>query len=236
MKKKRTLPEDSPILPGMDYEAVDGRLPEKGSTHTLWQLCCGDPYRYPLSAASEMVEVLPYNGPPPLTLCGWGRFQSRLPADIAVHFYLGDDKQSAFVTRPEEGLKRLKELASCAIGLDFSIKADLPAPWKRVLSYSQKSITRLWQESGLRVIPNIVWTDAGSLGYMLEGYPMGSVVAVSSHNLGGDPRAIANWRQCYRAMLDVLRPTQILRYGRHIEGERDDISRFYLADTLYFKG
>lgn len=223
------LPE--PVLPGLAYSAEE---PPKTASPVCATL--GDLFamvrRWPVTSTNEMPRVAAYNGPLPSSLHGYGRFQGRLPAHHAMHFFLDDAKIAGLLSYPERGLSRVRSLCGLCLGPDLSIRADMPLAEKLCRSLCLKALTRWWQLRGLRVIPTVVWADPDSLGALLEGYPAHSVIAVGSRSLGRDRRARRNFLAGCEMVRRLLEPTAIVRYGRPVPGESTDGCVFYEPDTF----
>ena len=100
-------------------------------------------------------------------------------------------------------------------------------PQKVWNDFRNKFLAALYQFFGIKVIPAPVWGDSKHMEYYMEGWPHHSLIAINSTGVCLDQRSRHIWLDGYNAMLEILQPTHILRYGGFIEGERADISTYY---------
>lgn len=97
--------------------------------------------------------------------------------------------------------------------------------------FLNKMFTAWWQYNGLTAYPNIVWVERVPIELCLDGFPIGSVVAVNSTGIGRDHHAKKVWIKGYHAMLDTLKPLHIIRYGAKQDGENENISTYFPNDN-----
>lgn len=65
----------------------------------------------------------------------------------------------------------------------------------------------------------------------MEGWPKHSVVSINSTGVCHDKRARKIWLDGYWAMMSILSPSHILRYGGFIEGEDKTVSTYYINNN-----
>lgn len=94
-------------------------------------------------------------------------------------------------------------------------------------SFRNKLLSAFYQRNGIRLIPAPSWGDLPHIELFMEGWPKGSVIAINSTGIGLDKRCRYIWLEGYHAMLDILKPIHIMRYGAYIEGERKEMSTYY---------
>lgn len=153
-------------------------------------------------------------------------------AGIIPHFYTTDDRLLPFLGDPYGHLEMISNYPTL-IGIDISIKPEMPIPMKIAISFYNKLLMAWWQYNGKTVIPNVV-VDPAIIEACLEGYPKHSVIALNSSGIGQDERAKHNWQIIYPYVIDVLDPTLIIRYGGKQPNEREDISVYYDNDNIKF--
>jgi hypothetical protein len=88
-------------------------------------------------------------------------------------------------------------------------------------------MSAFYQHHVIPLIPAPSWGDLNHIELYMEGWPKNSIIAINSTGIGHDKRSRQIWLDGYYAMLDILKPLFILRYGCMIEGEKTEISRFY---------
>ena len=78
-------------------------------------------------------------------------------------------------------------------------------------------ITAYWQEKGLTVIPLIRIGLEEDWDWCFDGYPIGSIVAVSTIGLGKDTDLHILGKKCYDEMLKRLEPQEVLIYSNAVD-------------------
>ncbi len=149
------------------------------------------------------------------------------------HFYTADGR---FENTWEYPAKVLGTLAKypMTVSPDFSVYENLALPQKLWNIFRNKLLAAWWQYNGLKVIPNVSWIYGKDYAMSFDGWPSHSVIAVNSTGINGDERCRMMWLEGYKVMLEMLKPTHILRYGGHIEGECERISTYYENDNKKF--
>ena len=134
--------------------------------------------------------------------------------DGGRHFFLDDYRFEAVWQWPERPLTHLKE-TGCVLTPDFSLFTDSPTPAQLWNTYRNRWCGAFWVEQGLTVIPTVSWSDKRSYDFCFAGIPERSVVAISTVGvLRGDGVQQALFRAGLAEMVERLRPTVILCYGR----------------------
>lgn len=134
------------------------------------------------------------------------------PASKICHFYL-DDYQFVRVWREPELYISLLKNFNAVIGADFSMYENLPYPQQLYNNWRSKVLMAYWQSQGIKVIPNIQWSNEKSFDYAFDGYSPGGLVAVSSVGCR-DKHARELFIQGYTKMLEMLHPDKILLIGK----------------------
>ncbi len=149
------------------------------------------------------------------------------------HCYTEDRRLLPFLTNPYKMLKRL-ECYDVVLGLDVSIKPEMPLPMIAGISFYNKLSTCFWQQKGKRVVQNVVWALRNSYDICFDGYAPHAPVAVNSVGIGKDKRAQQIWDEGYEAMIEALDPTLVIRYGSPRPCEKKEISVYYENDNQRF--
>ena len=199
-----------------------------------------DPFRLELLDGMTLTDygmpiVEPYDGAWPTAIIPFHEaradYNRHVTTTACPHFYI-DDTYFTCVLKDLPKYTSILAGFSVVIGLDFSIKIDMPEPVKMYHSYLNKMATRYFQLHDVKVIPNVVWADPRSYDYCFAGFPTNSVVAVNSMGIIGNPSSVFFWQKGYEEMLKRLHPTHIIRYGDKIAGEDESISTYYPNNHL----
>ena len=143
-----------------------------------------------------------------------------------VHFFVDDKKIEPLWTKPQFYAKVLSKF-DFVLSTDFSVYMEMLRIQKWWNDFRNKLLAAYFQRFGVRVIPAPSWADMEDIDRYAEGWPKESLIAINSTGVGYDKLSIHNWLDGYFAMVDILKPKHILRYGRMIEGEYLDISTYY---------
>lgn len=157
------------------------------------------------------------------------RLRNRSVAGTIPHFYTNDSKLLPFLGEPYRYYDKICHHKT-VIGIDISIKHDMPTPMKIAISFYNKLLMAWWHYMGLTVVPNVI-VDSTIVDICLDGYPMDSVIAINSTSLGKDARARQLWQETYPQIIEALKPTHIIRYGGKQPNEAEHISSYYDNDN-----
>lgn len=141
-------------------------------------------------------------------------------------FFTQDSNFERFWTYPHKYIDFLKRL-QCVISPDFSIYTNMVQMQKFWNSFRNKLLSAFFQHYDIPLIPAPSWGDLKYIDLYMEGWPKNSIIAINSTGVGRDKRSRHIWLDGYYAMLDILKPIFILRYGNMIEGENTEISKYY---------
>lgn len=154
-------------------------------------------------------------------------------AGVVPHFYTTDERLLPFLGDPYGHLEMISN-HPILIGIDISIKPEMPDPMKIAVSFYNKLIMAWWQHHGKIVIPNVV-VDPSIIEQCLSGYPKHSVIAMNSSGIRKDKRAQHNWQLIYPYVIKELDPVRIIRYGGKQDNEVEEISVYYNNDNDHLK-
>ncbi len=148
-----------------------------------------------------------------------------------VHFYLNDPLFVRVFRQPEKYIGILKRF-KYVITPDLSEYTDMPFYLRLGASCLNRAWAAYWQNNGIDIILNITWSLHDSYCYSFEGIPEGLVVAISSLGVKKSNFSTTMWLDGYNRALDIIKPSQIVRYGERIPGEREDISVYFENEHL----
>lgn len=212
----------------LDYETPDCNILTEsykslGPLHSV--LCKGIEF----TSKNQFPIVEPYSGDIPEILCSVHRLRKKpdtLLRGICGHFFTPDSNIEPYWTHPFRYLQWLKTLGYVT-STDFSLYTNMVLMQKLWNSFRNKLMSAFLQRNDVNLIPAPSWGDLENIESYMEGWPKNSLIAINSTGIGHDKRSQYIWLEGYHAMLDILKPVHILRYGAYIEGECKEISTFY---------
>lgn len=178
----------------------------------------------------QMPKVKGVNISAPADIFAFYRLDNKPRPGIWAHCYTNDPRLLPFIHDPYRMANRISHYDG-VLGLDLSIKPEMPLPIQMAVSFYNKLIMAFWQHCGINVVQNVVWGGPSSFDFCFDGYAQHATVAVNSTGIGRDRRSDYLWHCGYQAMLERLSPTLIIRYGSKRSGEREDISVYYENDN-----
>ena len=194
-----------------------------GPLHSM--LCEGVEF----TSKNQFPVVEPYTGELPENLCSIHRLRKKpdsLLRVICAHFFTDDSNIEPYWNNPFKYLRFLQRLG-WIISTDLSLYTNMLLMQMLWNSFRNKLLSAFYQRNGIRLIPAPSWGDLPHIELFMEGWPKGSVIAINSTGIGLDKRCRYIWLEGYHAMLDILKPIHIMRYGAYIEGERKEMSTYY---------
>ena len=141
----------------------------------------------------------------------------RHPEDKILHFFIDDYQFERVWYRPDAYLNVLKRFKA-VISPDFSIYSDFPEAVKIFNVYRSQWLGRYFQENGINVIPNVMWSDEPSFNYCFEGTPHNSLVCISTVGCFGNNGDPEGFYKGYDVAIKTLNPSHILFYGKKYPG------------------
>lgn len=145
---------------------------------------------------------------------------------VYPHFFTSDKNIEPVWTYPFKYLNILKRYG-CTLSTDFSILMNMLRDQKFYNDFRNKLLAAFFQRHGIDVIAAPSWAELKYIDRFMEGWPHESTIAINSTGIAHDTRSRHIWLDGYYAMLDILKPNRILRYGSQIEGENLEIATFY---------
>ena len=146
----------------------------------------------------EKMEWIPFNYVP------GGRNTDRW-----VQFYIQDYLFDRVWNHPDKYVEMLKNHPG-VIGPDFSMFRDTPYPIQMWSHYKRQWLEAYWQIKGIKVIPNIMWSDKESYKWCFDGVPAHSVISISANGCLRDRYARSLFYKGYLKAQEILQPKLIL--------------------------
>ena len=181
------------------------------------------------STENHFPVVEPYTGELPEAICSVHRLRNKPDTklcNICGHFFTNDSNIEPFWNNPFKYLRFLQRLG-WVISTDLSLYSNMLYIQMLWNSFRNKLLSAFYQRNGIRLIPAPSWGDLPHIKLFMEGWPKNSVISVNSTGIGRDRRSRYIWLEGYYAMLEILNPIHILRYGAFIDGELKEISTYY---------
>lgn len=131
-----------------------------------------------------------------------------------LHFYIDDYQFERVWNAPDKYVTVLKRFAGI-IAPDFSVYTDMPKAQQIFQMYKMRLLSAFFASHGIKVIPNITWSNVDSLKLSLEGIPKNNVIGLSTNGCTGIHRQ--EFVKVFNIVLKQLKPKQIIIIGRIIE-------------------
>ncbi|MGI6536433.1 MAG: DUF4417 domain-containing protein [Eggerthellaceae bacterium] len=123
--------------------------------------------------AMEPVDIVPTN------MTSFNFVKSAKLFDTGIHFCIDDYQFERVWTYPEKCVKLLRKF-ECVVTPDLNVYTDTPYPMKLWNVYRSLALGHYWQQEGLKVVPNVTWSNEASLSWKFNGIPKGGTVFVST--------------------------------------------------------
>ena len=143
--------------------------------------------------------------PPPIA---WARWGSGEPGQ-GVHAFVDDWRLEAFARGSLGGLGPGR---TWAVEPDFSVLPGMPPPVVLWQVYRARYLGDRLRAAGLQVVPVLQWAGPDSWDICAWGMRPGSAVAVRAP--ARDLLEVTAWAAGYRALLERVRPSHVLVFGR----------------------
>lgn len=156
---------------------------------------------------------------PAVTSTNFKRFERLIYAkdikdlyNVCLHTFSYDYQFNSVWSKPDEWTDRLLDV-NCVIAPDFSLYRDMPYALQLYNHYRKHWVAGYWLEAGIKVIPNIRWSDKKSYDFCFEGEPKKSIIAIGTTGTQRDCVAHDLFIKGFEETLRRLEPTKILMYG-----------------------
>lgn len=151
--------------------------------------------------------------------------------DCCVYFYLDDHVFDRIWYNLPRYVEQLRQFAS-VISPDWSLYTDWPPAVNLYNLYRNNFVGRYLQDNGVKVYPNVSWTDEKSYDWCFAGIPKGATVAVTSMCSMKHKESQRLFRLGYEEMMRRLTPETVIFHGVIPEGLEGNIVHF---DPVYKK-
>ena len=170
----------------------------------------------------------------PTKLIGFNYAKTSEDKNAGIHCFIDDYQFERLWNAPYDYVDTLREY-ECFLTPDFSLYMDMPMAMKIWNVYRSRLIGQIYQDSGLMVIPTLVWAEPETYQFCFDGIEQGGTVAVSTVGVMNSETARETWASGMTEAIKRTRPKTILCYGSRIDFDFGDIDvRYY--DARKFKG
>jgi hypothetical protein len=129
------------------------------------------------------------------------------------HFYEDDYQFERFWNNPDKYIPKLKEFPG-GITTDFSVYLDMPKGQQVWNCWRNRVMAYYMQKNGLKVIPNVSWSDYESLSWAFDGLPENSILAVTSQGcMKSDYVCKQSFLNGMHELVSQKHPEMIIVYG-----------------------
>lgn len=147
-------------------------------------------------------------------------------SDKIAHFFYDDYKFIAFWNNPDKPLDILRQYRA-VVAPDFSVYTDMPKALQILACYRRQWLGRYWADSGINIIPDVIWGDEESYKFCFDGLPKNSSVCISSLGVRRDPewngKKDSLFMNGYNEMIKRISPTAVMCYGKPPKEIENDI-------------
>lgn len=160
-------------------------------------------------------------------LIGYDKVNQSNDYDSIVHFFLDDYRFESIYNNPEKKIEQLKKFKA-VLTPDFSMFVEMPLALQLYSTFKNRWVGAYLQEQGISVIPTIRWGDLTSFNFCFDGVEKGSIVAVSTI---GVKKEKSYFMLGYNEMLQRIKPSKIICYGKPFEEMKSDIIEIDYGET-----
>ena len=155
------------------------------------------------------------------TTFNYARSMDGYRKDKGVMFYLNDYQFSAVWNQPQKYVPLLRRFGA-VMAPDFSYYTDMPKALQIYNHYRRMWCAAYWETNGIKVVPCICWSNESSFEWCFDGQPTESIVSVSTVGTQRYADSMELFRNGYEKMIDFLRPSKVLVYGRLLDFMGDE--------------
>jgi hypothetical protein len=132
-------------------------------------------------------------------------------------FFLTDDRLEAIWKAPSRYALEFRQCGvESLVEVDFSLWCDQSLEEQLHNVKRKKIVSRIFQEHGLNIIPNLNWADESSFRFCFAGIPTGApVVACECRTAGGNDEDRRAFLKGLERAVRVVQPRHIVVYGGH---------------------
>ncbi len=130
-----------------------------------------------------------------------------------VMFYEDDIAFERIWRNPEKYLNILKKYKG-VISPDFSLYRDMPLIMQKWNTYRSRAIGHWLEENGIKVIPNVRFSDERSFDFCTLGIRKNTIIAIGTHGLIKIKEEKDYLIKGLNYVINYIKPTVIIIYGK----------------------
>ena len=130
-----------------------------------------------------------------------------------VHFYEHDEKFERIWNSPLKYLSKLKKFNGI-ITPDFSLYRDMPLVTQQYNTFRGRSLGSWWQKNGLRVLPNVRWSDERTYDLCCMGLQQFGTICIGTHGCLRKKIDKSFFINGLKIVVCKLKPKNIVIYGK----------------------
>lgn len=156
---------------------------------------------------------------PPKKVVAYDHINDSHDSETWLHFYVNDNRFLPLYS-PQKWEKTIAALQSFGgvFGIDHSLHYNFPLPEHRYSLYLNRLTDHAFECANIPVVPNVSWSDDRSFDFFLDGLPIGTSIAISSHGCAQGQKARMLFLEGVKKTISGLHPYNIFHYG-HIMPE-----------------
>lgn len=162
-----------------------------------------------------------------VSLIGYDKINQSNDYKSTVHFFLDDYRFESIYNNPENKIETLKKY-NAVLSPDFSMFVEMPIALQLFSTFKNRWVGAYLQEQGITVIPTVRWGDLTSFNFCFDGIEKGCAVAVSTI---GVKKEKSHFMLGYNEMLNRIKPSKIICYGKPFDEMKGDIIEVDYAKT-----
>jgi Domain of unknown function (DUF4417) len=152
---------------------------------------------------------------PQRTLFLWRSCGTKAAQGGTLSFFLSDNRLEPLWARPSfYALQFVRDGVLSLVEPDFSVWVDDPIETQLFNTKRKRIVARQWQEHGLRVVPNLNWSDDRSYPFAFAGIPQHApIVACECRTAGSNDTDRRAFLAGLAEGVRQLEPQSVLVYG-----------------------
>ncbi|MCM1285144.1 MAG: DUF4417 domain-containing protein [Acetobacter sp.] len=160
-------------------------------------------------------------------LIGYDKINQSNDYEKIVHFFLDDYRFESIYNNPEKKIETLKQYKA-VLTPDFSMFTEMLIALQLFSTFKNRWVGAYLQEQGISVIPTVRWGYLTSFNFCFDGIEKGSIVAVSTI---GIKKEKSHFMLGYNEMLNRIKPSKIICYGKPFEEMKGDVIEVNYSET-----
>lgn len=138
------------------------------------------------------------------------------PEETVIDFYVDDRKLLSLLRNPQRFAERFERFWGI-ISPDYSVWLGQGVQFGALATWCNRAVGLVFAQRGIRVIPQIRWTQKADFEHCFDGVTRGSTVAISNKGLWNDRMLRGEFLAGLPVLMERLQPTAIVLQGHDSE-------------------